>query len=140
VTTVSGQLRAVIVERARELCEYCQLSQLFQVATFPVDHIIPLSRGGATELDNLALACPSCNANKWAHIEAVDPESEMVTELFHPRRHLWTDHFRWSPHDPAVLEPITPIGRATAALLELNSTERVAIRRWLIVIRRHPPE
>jgi hypothetical protein len=29
-----------------------------QVATFPVDHIIPVASNGKTELENLALACP----------------------------------------------------------------------------------
>jgi len=46
-------------ERAGGLCEYCWLLQDSQEATFHVDHIVPRSRGGATTLDNLALACVS---------------------------------------------------------------------------------
>jgi len=34
--------------------------------TMHIDHIIPISRGGKTELNNLVVACGSCNENKRA--------------------------------------------------------------------------
>ena len=139
MTVVPPQLRTLVVQRAHQRCEYCLLPQALQVATFPVDHIAPRSRGGLTESNNLALACPRCNALKWTHVDSVDTGSQQVVELFHPRRHVWTEHFRWSPEDMSVLEPLTPVGRATANLLDLNSSDRVAIRRWLTVIGQHPP-
>ena len=33
-------------------------------ATLHVDHIIPVSRGGTDELDNLQTLCKECNLNK----------------------------------------------------------------------------
>ena len=30
-----------------------------------IDHIVPLSRGGRTEADNLRLLCKRCNRTKW---------------------------------------------------------------------------
>jgi hypothetical protein len=62
-----------------------------------------------------------------------------VVPLFSPRAGEWSAHFRWSSGDSCVLQPLTPEGRATAALLELNSLERIAIRRWLTVVGMHPP-
>jgi len=126
------------VSRAGERCEYCHLPQATQVATFPVDHVAPLVSGGDTELGNLALACPQCNALKWTHREATDPGTGEVMPLFDPRTQRWADHFRWSSADPTVLEPLTSGARATLALLDLNSEIRRDIRRWLIEIGLHP--
>ncbi len=44
------------------LCAYCEvdLNEYYHV-----DHMIPLSRGGADSADNLALACQPCNQHKY---------------------------------------------------------------------------
>lgn len=42
-------------------CFYCQ-TPLFSV--YHVEHVIPLSRGGADALSNVQLACPTCNLRK----------------------------------------------------------------------------
>ena len=54
------RIRQAVAERAAKRCEYCQLPVTGQVATFPVDHVVPESRSGPTALSNLALACPHC--------------------------------------------------------------------------------
>lgn len=138
MTSVPSRLRSVVVSRAGERCEYCHLPQATQVATFPVDHVAPLASGGETELGNLALACPQCNALKWTHTDAADPGTGEVVPLFDPRTQKWEEHFRWSSTDPAALEPLTPSARATLALLDLNSEIRRNIRRWLAEIGSHP--
>ena len=78
-------LRDAVVRRAGNRCEYCQLPAQLQVGGFEVDHILPRSRGGQTDLANLALACPHCNARKWAHIEGEDPVSGQTVTLYNPR-------------------------------------------------------
>lgn len=40
--------------RAGSRCEYCRMHQGLQGASFHLEHVIPKSRGGKTELDNLA--------------------------------------------------------------------------------------
>jgi hypothetical protein len=90
-------------------------------------------------IENLALACPRCNAAKWTHVRATDPLSGDTVPLFNPRTQDWVDHFRWLAADPALLEPFTPEARATAALLELNGLRHVEVRRWLMVLGLHPP-
>src|ERR1700752_5332152 len=84
-----------VVERAGNRCEYCQLSQLGQEATFHIDHVIPRAAGGPTTTDNLALACVACSLRKWARQTATDPETGGEVPLFNPRTQAWTDHFRW---------------------------------------------
>jgi hypothetical protein len=135
VSVVPEAIRAFVVARAKEQCEYCRLPARGQVARFPVDHIIPRTAGGATVLDNLALACPHCNAFKWAHAQSVDPETGLVVPLFHPRTDHWPEHFRWSPHDPTILKGITPRGRATVSRLQMNHPNLVVTRGLLIELR-----
>lgn len=43
------------------VCAYCE-SPLF--TDFHVEHMIPLSRGGANDWTNIAISCPSCNLRK----------------------------------------------------------------------------
>lgn len=42
-------------------CAYC-----FTAPSVAQDHIVPLSRGGAHTIDNIAPACKSCNSSKGA--------------------------------------------------------------------------
>lgn len=134
MTAFSDEVRAAVVARAGERCEYCHLPKRGQVATFPIDHILPRSDGGETILDNLALACPCCNAHKWAHASAMDPVSGASLPLFNPRTQVWSDHFQWSNEERGVLEGKTPCGRATIAQLQMNDSEMVAIRQLLATL------
>ncbi len=134
MSVVSDALRAVVEERAGHRCEYCHLPTRGQVATFPVDHAIPQSDGGLTEPDNLVLACPHCNAHKWAHTTGIDPATGKSHPLFNPRKDRWERHFRWSESDPTTLEGKTPRGRGTIERLQMNHTNLLDIRRLLAAL------
>jgi len=43
---IPAELRRLVVQRAAGRCEYCGLSQEGQEATFPADHVIPVTAGG----------------------------------------------------------------------------------------------
>jgi HNH endonuclease len=131
MSVVSDAVRAQIVSRAVQRCEYCHLPTRGQVATFPVDHVIARTSGGPTELDNLALACPNCNGHKWKYDEGVDGTTGETWRLFNPRTDQWSDHFAWSETVIGRLEGRTPIGRATIARLQINSPEFVTTRELL---------
>jgi hypothetical protein len=139
MSLISVQLRMAVVERAGHRCEYCHLSQDSQVATFPVDHVTPVFLSGLTDLANLALACPRCNARKWKHVEAPDADTGQTVALYNPRVDRWADHFRWSPTEPTEIEPLSAIGRATVAFLEMNSEQHLRIRSLLRDLGMHPP-
>ena len=92
----SWSLMEVQVEhRAGGRCEYCQMHQSLQGATFHVEHIVPRCRGGSSDFDNLAWACPSCNLHKSDRVSAVAPGTDQEVSLFHPRVDRWHDHFCW---------------------------------------------
>ena len=118
-------------------CEYCGLAQVGQEATFHIDHIVPRDAGGPTTLGNLALACVSCSLRKGARRTAVDPESGRVVPLYHPRRQFWEKHFRW---EGVRVMGLTPTGRATIALLQLNRSRLLEIRKVESALGRHPPK
>jgi hypothetical protein len=136
MSDISASLRADVVHRAGERCEYCRLSQRGQEAAFHIDHVVPRAAGGLTTLDNLALACVSCSLRKWAKQTASDPDSGQELPLFNPRTHAWAEHFRW---EGQRIVPLTPTGRATAAALAMNRPLILAIRQEEAAIGRHPP-
>jgi hypothetical protein len=131
MSVASEQFRDTVVRRAGDRCEYCQLPAQLQISGFELDHILPRSHGGQTELSNVALACPHCNARKWAHVDGEDPESGQRAALFNPRTQKWEDHFQWSEQRPFILEGISAPGRATVARLHMNHPDLVSIRRLL---------
>jgi hypothetical protein len=134
---IPARLASAVRERAGDACEYCRLPQSSQEATFHVDHVVPRSRGGATTLDNLALACVTCSLRKAARDRARDPVSGKLVPLFNPRLEDWSIHFtmtkRWR------LGGRSPTGRATIHALAMNRPAVVDIRRELIELGRYPP-
>jgi len=119
--------RDVVRGRARARCEYCRLPEVLSGAVFHLEHIVPVSKGGADSESNMALACPRCNERKGALTSGQDPQSGKTGPLFNPRRQSWKAHFRWSADHRMILGR-TPIGRATVEALALNSTARQALR------------
>lgn len=123
---INRQTRQLVRDRAGNRCEYCQLSQhLSPVAQLQIEHVIPRKHGGSDELDNLALACIDCNLAKSSNLSGIDPETGSVALLFDPRREDWPTHFAWQN---AILVGLTPTGRATIQVLDVNDSERIAIR------------
>jgi hypothetical protein len=121
----SAEVMRLVEERANGRCEYCRMHQALQGATFHVEHVRPRSRGGSSDIDNLAWCCPGCNLHKADRVEAHDPETGADVPLFHPRLDDWPEHFLWQGR---LLIGRTPTGRATIAALDLNHARRELIR------------
>jgi hypothetical protein len=132
-------LRLEIERRAGSRCEYCRCPLAVTTESFAVEHIRPTVRGGETSLDNLALACSGCNSHKYDRIEGYDPVSEAMVPLYHPRQHVWREHFSWDEDYTHVIG-LTPTGRATLETLHLNREGVVNLRRVLFLAGLHPPE
>ncbi|HRD82084.1 MAG TPA: HNH endonuclease signature motif containing protein [Saprospiraceae bacterium] len=126
------------MERASHCCEYCKSQDRFSPVYFSVDHIIPVSMGGSQDIDNMAYACMLCNRLKWNKISVLDPVSQLIVNLFDPRRDSWASHFQWS-EDYLHIIGVTPVGRATVNTLQLNREKLVHYRSEMAEIGYHPP-
>lgn len=122
---VGSKLRSTVIARAENRCEYCRFSQVGQEATFHIDHILPVSRGGTDDSENIALACVSCSLRKASRTKTIDPEFGNDVPLFNPRRQNWHDHFQI---DGAQIVGRSAIGRGTVDALQMNRPLAVAIR------------
>jgi hypothetical protein len=126
---VNAELIRQVWQRGQRRCEYCHLPALVYPLPFHVDHIIARQHGGATVLENLALACLHCNRHKGPNIAGHDPATGELDRLFHPRLDVWSEHFAW-----AGVELIgrTQIGRITIQALAINDPDFLAVRQTLI--------
>lgn len=139
----SGRLppavRSAVEHRAKGCCEYCRALADWCPGPFTIDHVLPSSKGGPDDPDNLALACHGCNGHKHAATTHPDPVTGRSVPLFHPRKDRWSDHFAWDATFERIV-PLTATGRATADRLHLNRPELLRLRGALRGIGRHPPE
>ena len=134
----SKRLKALIFERARGCCEYCLSQVKYSPDPFSIEHIMPRSKGGSDDPDNLAWACMGCNGTKYNDTSAIDPITMEVVPLFNPRTQDWSAHFQWSMGLTHVFGR-TAVGRATVEKLGLNREGLVNLREVLAAIGEHPP-
>ena len=124
-------LRLLVHTRAGGRCEYCRLPQNYCEVTHHLEHIVARQHGGSSTEANLALACHRCNLQKGPNLAGIDPATNRICELFHPRRDRWVVHFRLVG---PMIEGITPSGRATVRVLALNDARRLEFREELILL------
>ena len=136
---ITARQKEFVNERARRCYEYCWSQLKFSPDPFSIEHIIPLSKSGTYDLDNLALSCQGCNNRKYNLTEAIDPIDGKVVPLYHPRQQLRSEHFVWSD-DFTELIGISPTGRATIVRLQLNREGVVNLRALLREKNFHPPD
>jgi len=63
IRPVPDALRAAVLVRDRGRCRNCGSARHLEI-----DHIIPVSRGGSSEEDNLQTLCRLCNRRKWRRL------------------------------------------------------------------------
>jgi hypothetical protein len=128
---MDAAVRKLVRDRADDACEYCRLPQAAVEATFHVDHVV--AQQHLDEIDDdpnrLALACDRCNFCKGTNLSSVDPETGQIVLLFNPRQDVWQEHFT---RDGVHVVGLTPKGRATVRLLQMNAKHRLELRNWLI--------
>ncbi len=128
-------LRQLVYERAEGRCEYCLLPVRYAYLTYEIDHVIAEKHGGATDEANLCLSCFECNRHKGSDVASYDETSGEIVRLYNPRRDRWAEHFRL---EAERIVPLTPIGRVTMKLLQLNKHERLLERGELIAAGKYP--
>jgi hypothetical protein len=130
--------RKQVYERAKGYCEYCRAAQMI-IVEMEIDHIVPESVGGKTEIDHLCLSCGPCNRHKQSSQTGIDPETDDEVLLYNPRLQNWDEHFVWS-EDGVYLIGLTPTGRATIVRLRINAERRITARRHWVMAGWHPPK
>lgn len=101
--------RDFVRQRAGDRCEYCRLQQQFS----RLIHHVELHKG--------------------PNLTGIDPQTQTIAPLFHPRRDHWAEHFVF---DGLRIEGISATGRATVQVLAMNDTRRIEMREE---IRKHSP-
>jgi hypothetical protein len=127
---IPKETRDLVRRRARGTCEYCNLPQEASILPHQVDHIIGRQHQGSDDADNLCLCCIRCNLKKGPNIASIDPETNLLVPLFHPRRQSWREHL--SLGQDGRLYGVTPEGRATVQLMDMNEMARVTLRSLLL--------
>jgi hypothetical protein len=128
ISYIPAALRRLVEERAKYQCEYCLLPAKVAFFVHEIDHIIAQKHGGETNADNLALTCWRCNRYKGSDLGSFDPETRNFSFLFNPRNQEWKSHFIFAE---VLIVGLTPEGRTTVKLLQMNSEERLAERQKL---------
>jgi len=123
---MDAEVRRLVRARAADRCEYCGLRQDDSpLVPLQIEHVLPKKHGGGDHRDNLALACVNCNLHKGTNIAGLDPVTGKLTPLFNPREADWEEHFMWIGVE---IYGITPIGRVTLNVLDLNGSDRIELR------------
>jgi hypothetical protein len=95
------------------------------LARLQIEHITPRKHGGSDDDGNLALACIHCNLHKGSNLTGIDPTTGEIVELFNPRKQKWVKHFL---REGFQIEGLTPCGRATVRVMNMNSEEMLQVR------------
>ena len=123
---MDASIRQLVRTRAGNCCEYCGLTQdMLPWARFHVEHIRARQHRGSDDPENLALACHHCNSFKGPNLSSYDPDTDELVPLFNPRTDEWASHFHLVDFE---VVGVTPTGRATVALLNMNDPDRVQLR------------
>jgi 5-methylcytosine-specific restriction endonuclease McrA len=70
---ISKRIRFDIFKRDLFTCQYC--GAVPPSVVLHIDHIIPVSKGGTNDSDNLITSCSSCNSGKSAELLSTVPKS-----------------------------------------------------------------
>jgi len=125
---MDASTRDLVRRRAGDRCEYCHIPQdATPFITFHIEHIIAKQHVDAAhdDLEGLAYACDRCNAFKGPNLSSIDPDTGDKVDVFNPRTDMWSEHFSLSG---GRIVGLTPIGRATARLLNMNDSRRIELR------------
>jgi hypothetical protein len=104
---------------------------------FHIEHIVSKKHHGGDNHRNLAWSCHECNLAKSSNLSGRDFITGRIVVLYNPRRQRWQRHFTWNG---AWLIGLTPCGRATIDVLNINEPEGIDLRELLVIAGLLPPD
>lgn len=88
ITLGYSEKDALIFVRAKGRCEYCGAELIHDRIAFDsvqFDHIVPKSKGGSDDAENIAFTCKVCNTTKTTFLPAGATRVERIQDA---KRHL----------------------------------------------------
>ncbi len=76
---VPNEIREAVLKRDNFTCQYC--GRKGEGVELEIDHIIPMTRGGKTDIRNLITACKECNRAKHNKLLSVDQLEELAERI-----------------------------------------------------------
>jgi hypothetical protein len=131
---ISNDLRRLVRERAKGLCEYCLIYEDDVYLGCQVDYIVSEKHGGLTEESHLAYACVFCNRYKGSDLGSLST-TNVLTRFYNPRQDKWSEHFSLLGIE---IISLTDIGEVTVRILDMNHNERLLERQELKELNRYP--
>ena len=98
-----------------------------------MDHVIAEKHVRPTAEHNLCYACPPCNRAKGSDLTTVI--NGKLVRLFNPRIDVWNEHFAL---DGPRIKARSRIGNGTISLLGINDSDRLEMRRILVLAGTYP--
>ncbi|NOT63345.1 MAG: HNH endonuclease [Acidobacteria bacterium] len=135
---IPAAIRRAVQAASNGQCAYCRSQPSNSGIPLHFEHILALALGGLNIFANLCLACSPCNLHKGVLTHGLDPLTEMMMPLFHPRQQKWNEHFTWDESGTLIVG-LTPTGRATINALQLNNDLLVVARSTWVRAGTHPP-
>lgn len=103
MSEIKQDLDAKIRAQAKNRCGYCLVPQKLVSYKLEIEHLFPKAKGGATEEDNLWLACRQCNLSKGIKTNGFDALTFERVRLFNPRKQIWAEHFKFSEDKTEII-------------------------------------
>lgn len=76
-----------VVQRDHSACQYCSLE--LKPREITIDHILPVSRGGTNDIENLCVSCLPCNLRKFTKLIAPLGEQTKTSIIVRPRMQMF---------------------------------------------------
>ena len=76
---VPNEKREAVLKRDNFTCQYC--GRKGEGVELEIDHIIPMTRGGKTDIRNLITACKECNRAKHNKLLSADQLEELAERI-----------------------------------------------------------
>ena len=83
---LSGSKRAAVIRKSDERCWYCGQDMRWDGTiehpwNTTIDHVVPVSRGGTDDLENLVYCCRGCNQRKGTRTVEEFRERELMRHV-----------------------------------------------------------
>lgn len=133
---IGSDVRKLVAERARYLCEYCLIAEVDTFYGCQVDHIVSLKHGGSSEIANLAYACAPCNRAKGSDIGSLTKSGQLI-RFYDPRTDRWSAHFSL---DGINIVALSEVGEVTNRILGFNDDARLHERQAMVSYGKYPSD